>query len=257
VFDAQLVSGYYFYDAGVAHFLFGVQDSSNWYELRIDEGNSSLHSYVNGSYTTIGSSLGISLEYGTYRTIYLEWDGTDITVAHPATNTQSTVSDPGDHGPGGYGFGNQSPNGYATSRFDYLREGTYFTNQNSLSVDDGQNTYTLSGFDGREGTEVRIQDVTTWTTDRTVSPVFHGARINRSLTSYSGTVTFNGNPVQGATVYAIDKGNNELISTMTTDSNGDYSFTALDGTPIHVSAQWQDGSDLYNAFSQPNVVSNN
>ena len=46
-------------------------------------------------------------------------------------------------------------------------------------------------------------------------------------TSFSGTVTFNGAPVSGATVIAFNTNSNSTFATTTTDANGKYSFSGF------------------------------
>lgn len=69
----------------------------------------------------------------------------------------------------------------------------------------------------------------------------------------SGNVVQNGSGVSGAKIFIVDDTNGELLTTTTTDSNGDWSATAP-STEIHVSAQYTDGNgDEYNAKSLPYI----
>lgn len=68
----------------------------------------------------------------------------------------------------------------------------------------------------------------------------------------SGVATNAGVPVEGAIITLIDSGTDQVVDTATTDVNGEYSFTGLDVTKTyHVTAEYADGYDLYNAKSLP------
>jgi len=56
--------------------------------------------------------------------------------------------------------------------------------------------------------------------------------------SVSGTVTFNGTPLAGATVTAFDTNNNSVYGVATTDSSGKYSFSGI-GTTGNVAGEYQ------------------
>ena len=68
-----------------------------------------------------------------------------------------------------------------------------------------------------------------------VSPTDNGTIPNNSIT---GTVTYNGNPLPGATVTLFDANTNSVTGTTTTDNSGNYSFTALPATG-NVSTEYQ------------------
>jgi len=68
-----------------------------------------------------------------------------------------------------------------------------------------------------------------------------------------GKVTDNNDdPVEGVKITLINDSQDSLAGTTTTDSNGEYSFNNLSASDTyHVAAQYDDGSDYYNAYSKP------
>ena len=69
----------------------------------------------------------------------------------------------------------------------------------------------------------------------------------------SGTVVDGGDPVSGAKVTAIDDTSDEIVTTTTTDSDGNWSATVPD-TQLHIVAQYEDDSGTkYNTESYPYV----
>lgn len=71
----------------------------------------------------------------------------------------------------------------------------------------------------------------------------------------SGTVVDGGTGVSGAKVTVIDDTSDEVLTTTTTDSNGNWSATVPD-TRLHVVAQYEDDSGtVYNTTSYPYVNS--
>jgi hypothetical protein len=71
----------------------------------------------------------------------------------------------------------------------------------------------------------------------------------------SGTCTLNGSPVQNAVITLINSDTDAVVNTTTSDVNGDYSFTGLDVTvTYHVTAEYEDSPDQYNARSLPFMV---
>jgi hypothetical protein len=77
-----------------------------------------------------------------------------------------------------------------------------------------------------------------------------------------GTITYsNGNAVQGAKVYLFSQNNPNKVKQTTTDANGDYIFKQHpDGSGSaqdwYVAAYHDDGTNEYQAFSEPGVVAN-
>lgn len=69
-----------------------------------------------------------------------------------------------------------------------------------------------------------------------------------------GTVTLDGTPQQGATVYIIDTATDSVVATLTTDVNGAFSYTPSASGPFHVAAEHEDGAVKYNAPSYPHIV---
>lgn len=79
--------------------------------------------------------------------------------------------------------------------------------------------------------------------------------VNASVpSSVSGTVTLNGNPVQGATVYVIDTTNGDLEATATTDASGNYDIDVPGGLTVHVTVRYDDGSTKYTDETKPYVT---
>ena len=69
----------------------------------------------------------------------------------------------------------------------------------------------------------------------------------------AGTVTNGGTGVSGATVYIIDSGSDAVVTTLTTDANGAFSYeTGVAGT-YHVAVQHDDGTTKYNAESYHSI----
>jgi hypothetical protein len=73
------------------------------------------------------------------------------------------------------------------------------------------------------------------------------------LDTISGVVTISGTGVQGAKIYVINQENDSIEATATTDSNGNYSVTVPALPLYHVTVQYDDGSEKYNAPSKPYV----
>ena len=69
-------------------------------------------------------------------------------------------------------------------------------------------------------------------------------------------MTLNGNPVQGAKVRAICQGDNSYAGDATTDANGNYEITGLDGTKkYHIVVEYTDDSgNKYNAESKWDIT---
>lgn len=116
------------------------------------------------------------------------------------------------------------------------------SNEDTITVNDGQNSYTVSGFTG-VGSSYSIYYNATGPVDESVS--VNSVELSTG-TEISGTVTNAGTPIQGATVYVVDSTNGDLEGSATTDSNGDYSLTVGTGLVIDVVVQYDDGSDTFN-----------
>jgi len=71
------------------------------------------------------------------------------------------------------------------------------------------------------------------------------------VTTLSGTAVQGGSGVSGAKVYVIDASDNSIITTTTTDTNGDWSADVSPGITVHVAAEYDDGTDQYNVKSYP------
>jgi hypothetical protein len=87
-----------------------------------------------------------------------------------------------------------------------------------------------------------------------------GVHKNHGNWKLKGTVELNGSGVQGAKVHVFDEDHKKHLTTVTTDSNGDYRINdgelgAGDDNPqVHVYVQYTDGSgNKYNAQSKPYV----
>lgn len=127
--------------------------------------------------------------------------------------------------------------------------GTASEETNSVTLD-GSNAYDLSWNNAH--TDFRIK-VDFSTTSGTTTPYIWRLRLQETA-QVSGTVTLNGNPVSGATVYLIDETNNTL-SSKTTASDGTYTFYVDPGLTVHVAVQYDDGNgNQYNDYSKPFVT---
>jgi len=76
-------------------------------------------------------------------------------------------------------------------------------------------------------------------------------------TSYliSGIASLAGAPVQNALITLIDSSTDTVVDTALTDVTGFYEFTGLDSAKeYHVTAEYEDSPDQYNAKSLPFVV---
>jgi len=69
----------------------------------------------------------------------------------------------------------------------------------------------------------------------------------------TGQVTLNGIGVGGAVIYVIDTETDSIVGTETTDGNGEYLLTVPSEPLYHVTVQYDDGSEKYNALSKPYV----
>lgn len=68
----------------------------------------------------------------------------------------------------------------------------------------------------------------------------------------SGTCTLAGNPVENAIITLINSDTDAVVDTQLTDASGNYAFVGLDVTvTYHVTAEFIDGYDMYNAKSLP------
>lgn len=71
-------------------------------------------------------------------------------------------------------------------------------------------------------------------------------------TQLSGSVKLNSTGVDSATVYIIDTDTSNLLTTVTTDSSGNWSTDVIEGRQYHITAEYEDGSgNLYNGPSYP------
>ena len=68
--------------------------------------------------------------------------------------------------------------------------------------------------------------------------------------SIKGTCLFNGSLVSGAKVSCINQNTNELVGHTTSDENGEWEFSGLNGSDLyHVVASLEDGEDKFNHLS--------
>lgn len=69
----------------------------------------------------------------------------------------------------------------------------------------------------------------------------------------SGTVELQGGPIEGAEIIVIDDDANEIVDRVSSDSNGDWSTTVVEGT-YHIISQYEDADgNTYNTESYPYV----
>jgi hypothetical protein len=91
--------------------------------------------------------------------------------------------------------------------------------------------------------------------ERTLTPIaVLPAVVNPDTTvAFEGTATLNGEGVEGARILAIETTSNTVVDTTMTDANGQYATKqlTLNGNIYHLVAQYDDGTDRYNAPSKP------
>jgi hypothetical protein len=76
-----------------------------------------------------------------------------------------------------------------------------------------------------------------------------------SNTELSGVVNLGGSPVQGAKITIYDDTNNTVFSTVTTDSNGNFTDYLTSGNVYHVLVEYDDGQgNKYNDESKPFIA---
>lgn len=116
-------------------------------------------------------------------------------------------------------------------------------NEDTVTVSDGQAEYTFTGFSGA-GSSYSVYYEATGPEAESVD--VYSVELSSGV-EIAGTVVNSGSPVQGAKIYAIDTTNGDIEATATTDSSGNYSVTVAAGLVLDVVAQWDDGTDKYNA----------
>lgn len=86
------------------------------------------------------------------------------------------------------------------------------------------------------------------------SVTLNASPVDETVTTYkeiSGNVTLSGNNVQDAVMTLINSDNDTVVATTTTDANGNYSFQGETGKTYHVTVEYDDGNNKYNAKSKP------
>lgn len=86
------------------------------------------------------------------------------------------------------------------------------------------------------------------------SVTLNASPVDETVTTYkeiSGNVTLSGNNVQDAVMTLINSDNDTVVATTTTDANGNYSFQVETGKTYHVTVEYNDGNNKYNAKSKP------
>ena len=86
------------------------------------------------------------------------------------------------------------------------------------------------------------------------SPSLFDQEAGGGFATISGQVTLSGSGVEGVKVFLVNDTTGELKATITTDTDGNYSFDAFSGDTYHVAVQYDDGTDKYNAKSKPYLV---
>jgi hypothetical protein len=114
---------------------------------------------------------------------------------------------------------------------------------------DGQSSYTLNFQNAHQDYRITFK---LESSDVTTTPTVDSATILTELETISGTVTLGGAGQQNVTVLVINSDTDSLVTTTTTDSNGDYSVDVPANTTYHLAVQYDDGQgNQYNAKSKP------
>lgn len=129
-------------------------------------------------------------------------------------------------------------------------------NEQTFELKSGKDTYDATQFEAVDDSDVWV-DVDFSTDDEEQAGTLHyiGVGFTEPYT-VSGTVTLDGDPVEGARVYGINDTRKGLDNITTTDENGEYEVTFPVGNVSHIIVQYEDDDgNTYNAFSKPFIES--
>lgn len=108
----------------------------------------------------------------------------------------------------------------------------------------------LTALTASTGYEYRAQATTTNESSTGTTQTF---TTSDPPTTIAGTVEDNGTLISGATVTIIDSSTDSVLTELTTDANGAFSYETYATGPFHVATQYDSGTAQYNALSYHSV----